>query len=418
MNAILTKPDPKKAAEFLFEISEGEAVRLVLMAPVADATPVVEVYLDKDKLATRIAELAAVNTYFMLNETSDIQGVPTRDDIVALRGIIVDIDPHETENSVDARERLDGIATGMLMGEIKPTFIIDTATAFRSAGCSRNHCRSKNTGSASRRSAWQLAASGAVTPRTASSTSSGCRTLSTTQVRKKDQPKAGPYRYRTWCFAPNEPRSRRWKHGCNRMPRTVTTAIWEGDIDRGAIMAAVGKAKALEELYSTEQIERFSSINDSQRKNSNDRSLRDDNLAKAALRIRIEDVQSAAMVVATVRRRSRRGCAAPSGKDTKYLIVHCVIAARKKLSDKSFDWWQEPKDPPNGDPSAADNDEIHIWTQAELWDVRPPEFLVANMIVKGGVGLLIGDSQSLESFLAQSLSLAIAAGLQDWQGHA
>jgi len=90
----------------------------------------------------------------------------------------------------------------------------------------------------------------------------------------------------------------------------------------------------------------------------------------------------------------------------------------------------EPRDPfdtvaefwdgdiPDPEQPAPSQDSNRIWKGSELTGIPRQRFLIDGLIPEGTLGLMIGESQTFKSFMAQSMALAIAAGLPDWQGHA
>jgi hypothetical protein len=79
------------------------------------------------------------------------------------------------------------------------------------------------------------------------------------------------------------------------------------------------------------------------------------------------------------------------------------------------DHWADEAEP---DASAQRTAIDRVYNGSELWDIEPTEFLIDGIVPKGTLGLMVGESQTFKSFMAQSMALSIAAGLPDWQGHA
>jgi hypothetical protein len=83
--------------------------------------------------------------------------------------------------------------------------------------------------------------------------------------------------------------------------------------------------------------------------------------------------------------------------------------------DVANEFWDG--DIPDPEPDAKQPTD-RVWNATDLWDIPRSTFLIDGMIPDNALGLMVGETQTFKSFIAQSIALAIAAGLKDWQGHA
>jgi hypothetical protein len=84
---------------------------------------------------------------------------------------------------------------------------------------------------------------------------------------------------------------------------------------------------------------------------------------------------------------------------------------RQPFEDIAEEFWDG--DIPEDKPAPR-----RIHRASVAWDIPRPEYLIDNLILQRGVGLLIGDTQTYKSFIALSMALAITNNLDKWEGHA
>lgn len=87
--------------------------------------------------------------------------------------------------------------------------------------------------------------------------------------------------------------------------------------------------------------------------------------------------------------------------------------------DVATEFWDGDivEDQPRENLEAPTTQDNRIWKGSELTNIPRQRFLLDGLIPEGTLGLIIGESQTFKSFMAQSMALAIAAGLKQWEGH-